>query len=282
MTRREDLDLLAFNKIMEKGAHFKVIKKIRSIVETLAGVTIHTDSGRFKAGHLIGADGANSVVRRLVSSKMTCQRQFAIEADVKIDRPDHYPMEFDFSVSRNGYYWIFPRDDHVNIGCYSTDARPRFQIRQLADYAQKRFSTTRHEAVQLEAVQGYPICTGGFKKKQAFKRILFAGDAAGLAEPLLGEGIFFAVKSGQLAARAILESEHRQASAGTLYRKLLKGIHTDLRWADLGARWFYRFPWISLTALSLPWVHQHLAQGYGEGKTISQILFNRAIPGKRQ
>jgi geranylgeranyl reductase family protein len=268
MTRREDMDLLAFHKIMEKGADFRVVKKIRSIVETSSGVTIHTDSGRFKAGHLIGADGANSSVRRLVSPGRVWQKQFAVEADVKIDTPRLCPMEFDFSISRNGYYWIFPRDDHVNIGRYSTDARPGFQIRQLAEYARKRFSTTR-----LEAIRGYPICTGGFKNRLDFKRILLAGDAAGLAEPLLGEGIFFAVKSGQLAARAILTSEPRQATAGKLYQKLLKGVHADLRWADLGAGWFYRFPGISLKALSLPWIHQYLSRGYGDGKTIRQILF---------
>lgn len=272
MTQREELDLFSLNKIMENGARFRVVKKIRSIKETPSSVEISLDSGCVRASYLIGADGANSIVRRFVSQARFCQKQFAIEADVKVDRPDRIAMEFDFSRAKNCYYWMFPRDDHVNIGIYSLDPAGRFRRQWLFDYAGEKLSSGR-----VASVHGYPICTGGFRYRPGPKRILLAGDAAGLAEPLLGEGIFFAVKSGQAAARAILASDPGAGDAGAIYLKHLRAIHADLRCYALSARWFYRFPRISLKTLSFKRLHNRFARGYADGKTLVQILLNRPV-----
>ena len=62
-------------------------------------------------------------------------------------------------------------------------------------------------------------------------RVLLVGDACGLADPLLGEGIYYAHKSGQLAAQAIIEGRQVPAVTGKAYYLLLKRtIYKEFRW----------------------------------------------------
>lgn len=270
MTKREDLDLFSLNTVIEKGAVFKVIGKIISIRQTNSQVEINTEKESFKASYLIGADGANSIVRRYVSRRMDFEKQSAIEADVKIDRPDRVQMVFDFSVFKNGYFWIFPKDDHVNIGMYSVDSRPGFKVQHLFDYAAEKLHSK-----QLTALKGYPICTGGFKYRACSKRILLAGDAAGMGEKLLGEGIYFAVKSGQTAAGAILASVNKKDHAGKRYLNELKKIQMDLKLYQLSSTCCYRLPLISFRLLSFPFVHKRFSKGYADAKPLTRILLGR-------
>jgi len=267
MTRREELDFYSLMQVLKKGVQFKVIKRIHTICEKAHCVEIDTGSDLFKASYLIGADGANSLVRRFAAKGRFWKKKMAIEADVRLDQPEKYPMEFDFSRLKNGYFWIFPKDDHVNIGIYSFGSQARLQIRQLIDYAGTRLFSNK-----IEAVKGYPICTGGVHYRPESSRILLCGDAAGLAEPLLGEGIYFAVKSGQEAAFSILEADAGHVPARFHYMKKLKEIQTDLRLYRAGAGFFYRLPRISLKLLSFPYVHDPFARGYAQGKPLSRIL----------
>ena len=270
MTKREELDFFSLKMVMDKGAVFKVIKTIYSIEEGKNSIQINTSGGKFSARFLIGADGSNSRVRQLTATPRFYQKQFALEADVMLERPDKFHMEFDFSRMKKGYYWIFPKDDHVNIGIYSVNPDDKPKIKELEDFAGQRLNSSR-----LDRIKGYPLCTGGYQYQPYSNRVLLAGDAAGLTERLFGEGIYFAVKSGQDAALSIFQCAQRQGLAIDLYLNKLKHIQADLSLHHYSAGWFYKFPWISLKALSVRPVNKPFAKGYAQGKTLSQILFGK-------
>lgn len=270
MTQRQELDAYALNQAIRAGCRFLKIDKILSLDQGPEGVALGymAESGQktCRARYLVGADGANSRIRRLLGSPGIPIAKFpALEAEVKVARTRDVPMEFDFSKGITGYYWIFPRQDHVNIGIFG--ARPGVPMNQslLVRYAMERLGNDR-----LEAVHGYPIGTGYERACAGRGRVMLAGDAAGVAEPLFGEGIYFALKSGRLAAKAIVMRDGRGCLS--LYRRSLVRITTDLKLHALGAGILYRFPRLCLAIGGVDLVHRHFSNGYARGKTISQML----------
>jgi flavin-dependent dehydrogenase len=118
----------------------------------------------------------------------------------------------------------------------------------------------------------HAIGLGGWGYVPDSNRIFLVGDAAGLADPLLGEGLHNAIRSGQAAAGAIIGAETGlSGSPLARYRDLLAPIRADLLWSARSARWFYRFPALGYAVLTLPPVRDRLVAGYAEGRPLSGI-----------
>lgn len=282
MVDRPELDLFSLNRVTAAGGRFRKVDQLLSLEETGNRVMIRVVEGgenrTFEAAFAIGADGANSRVRQLLDGQGTKRpgksgsviKFPALEADVPVQEAGRIPMTFDFSRDIPGYYWIFPKKHHVNIGIYATKAGTPMTRAHLESYARDCLGTDR-----LEKVKGYPIGVLGPVRKifTGQGRILLAGDAAGLAEPLLGEGIYPALKSGRLAARAICRAG-REDPAGLQrsYQKSLLGLYTDSRICDLAAKLLYRFPAPCLGLAAHPFIHTHFARGYAAGKPVSRIF----------
>ncbi|WP_321415626.1 geranylgeranyl reductase family protein [uncultured Desulfobacter sp.] len=276
ITKRMELDAYSLGKAVQAGCCFKKIDKIIRLDQDDQGVSLTLScEGKtdfIRAGYLIGADGANSKIRRLIGGQKSCIVKLpALEADVPVKNAEFYKMTFDFSRDINGYYWSFPRKNHVNIGMFS--ARPNGTMNRalLKKYAREQFGTDI-----LTDVKGYPIATSSGRMHIGAGRVLLTGDAAGLAEPLLGEGIYSALKSGILSARAIkyAAGQHVPASfeAFHRYRQSLGGMSLDLRLYRLCASILYTFPRWSLAVGSSNVLHNRFSRGYAGGKTLHEIL----------
>ena len=271
MSCRPSLDFFALNQCLARGAAFKVTKRIRAITPSEKNVQIKTDSGIFLADFLIGADGANSQVRHLTCAEVFEDKLRAVEVDVLVNDPDRFPMEFDFSYPQKGYFWIFPKKDHVNIGFFQYR---KSTVKNSRD-ALLQYAVARLGSEKLSSLKGYPICTGGggYRPEKGARRVLLAGDAAGLVEPLMGEGIYFALKSGQLCAEAIINTrKNYRLKAHTEYARLLKALQSDLRIYNFAAKLFYTFPGLSLDLLSCHRVHAQFAAGYAAGLLPSAVF----------
>jgi flavin-dependent dehydrogenase len=80
------------------------------------------------------------------------------------------------------------------------------------------------------------------RQKVSQRNVLLVGDAAHLMDPLQGEGMFYAVRSGILAAEAILKSKEEGISPSDLYQDSVRlHIFEDLKWALRFSRFVFRF-----------------------------------------
>jgi menaquinone-9 beta-reductase len=185
---------------------------------------IASDGQRLEADAFIGADGALSPVARLAGmlDPDTALWGFAIRAYVPAEVPLPLLVLLDAAPWRiyPGYGWLFPGDSgQANVGIGVGLGTRRRQAPLRGDLA--RFCALLRSAGDLAAgaqpgpVTGGWLRMGGTGTLPAAGNVLLAGDAAGLINPLQGEGIGPAMVSARLAAQSLLASPGQAAAAYT-------------------------------------------------------------------
>lgn len=158
---------------------------------------------RMKFGNLVGADGSSSIVRRHLGIG-TRDLGMGIQYTVPGEGYRELQIFFDARLFGMWYAWIFPHKGYASVGCGS-DPRiiPAGRLR-------KNFAMwLRREGIDCSEgqYQGHPI---NFDYRgYAFGSVFLAGDAAGLASGLTGEGIYQALVSGEEIAKTILDGGYR-------------------------------------------------------------------------
>jgi flavin-dependent dehydrogenase len=176
-------------------------------------------------------------------------------------------MHLDFGVVRDGYGWVFPKAGHLNVGVYSESQQDRITRRTLAEYIGKKLGTDK-----FDCVIGQYLGMGGRGNPHSRPRVLLVGDAAGLVDPLTGEGIYNAIVSGQAAARAILADQNNGVSAIETFKRALREIELDLGLSQRAAKRFYgNLDW-GYSALTFPLVRHVALRTYLQGLNFGRAL----------
>lgn len=241
MVTRSEFDHLLLERAGTAGARFMPDTGFVDAEETKDDVTVKTTHGTIRCRILVGADGAASTVRARMFGKDVVHYVPALEALLVPSPGTPHVLKnralFDFGVIPRGYGWIFPKRDHLNVGVYSPEGGSSLH-RYLKDFMAQYDCLRQPSEIRY---QGYVIPIRNLRKQFQKGRVWLLGDAAGLAETLFGEGIYFALKSAELAARAIKEEGLRPGSrryASLLHRELLPELRAA-RWLATG---IYRFP----------------------------------------
>ncbi|MDE1154307.1 MAG: geranylgeranyl reductase family protein [Acidobacteriaceae bacterium] len=292
MAVRERFDAYCLEQTLRAGhkGGSVALRKIENILKLeeradSVSLTVMTGEGpiTLEAPVVIGADGSNGQMRRLStgSASVTGQepewytRGFALEAMVPYaSLPAELPqgdapldLVFDFAPIPGGYGWLFPKGDHINIGVGafapsetdSTDNLGLVTRRLLAEYTQCKLGV---DLTALGAeITGQYLGMGG-DRYQPKGRVLLVGDAAGLVDPLTGEGIHSALVSGQAAAAAILGAPHAIAEA---YAHHLEPLQQTLRFSRRAAKAFYREPERGFRVMRWPMLRRMVLKTYADG-----------------
>lgn len=154
---------------------------------------------------IIGADGANSRVAKSIDAG---DYQFAIAFQERMKIPEdkmkYYEelaeMYVGDDVSPDFYAWVFPKYDHVAVGTGTVINRPA--IKQYQQAIRER-AAHRLEGGKIIKIEAHPIPEHP-RPRRVVGRVALVGDAAGYVTKCSGEGIYFAAKSGRMAAEAIV------------------------------------------------------------------------------
>jgi geranylgeranyl reductase family protein len=192
---------------------------VRAVEEKEDAVIVETAEGeRIEGNYLIAADGANSVIAHSVGLRRKKVIAAAIEVEAVVPtevfaRYADQPL-FIFGEVATGYLWIFPKSDHLSIGIGALHPKPG-ELQTTLERVMARYGIS----IKGQPQKGHPIPIYNRREPISTHRTLLVGDAAGLVDPFTGEGIRFAIKSGRLAAEAIL-SGHPECYAAQIDRQI--------------------------------------------------------------
>jgi geranylgeranyl reductase family protein len=267
MTVRQELDDFCFRQTTRAGAQFRRIRTIDAITQEPAGVTLSVDGDLLRARFLVGADGVHSRVRQLAGMESNWfWRGFALEATVPTLNAAAHKLAFDFAPVRNGYGWVFPKGDHLNIGLYSSSPDEKLNRARLSAYVRGR---SVH--ADAECIIGQYAGFGAAQHKPVSNRIFLVGDAGGFVDPLTGEGIYFAIVSGQAAALAIKKDLASGGSAREEFARLTAPLRADLAVSTSAARWFYRNLDLAYRLISIPLLQKSALKAFANGSDLAKL-----------
>lgn len=249
MTVRAEFDAFLVDRAREAGVHVFENTSFQGVAEADDGVRVVSSSGSLSGRHLVGADGVGSSVRRQVFGKGRVRQVPSLEALLRVPAKtlEHFRDHalFDLGGMDHGYGWIFPKRDHLNVGVYSARAG-RHLPQQLARFIAMHPILAGHEELSRA---GYAIPLYDEARPFVHGRTMLVGDAAGFAEGVYGEGIYFAMRSGQLAAQAIAS---RPEAATAAYARAVKTLLApELRFSNWIGRAYFAFPRFAFHRLAM-------------------------------
>jgi geranylgeranyl reductase family protein len=282
MIRRVEFDALLVDLAREAGAELIGDVDIVRVSTTASGVVLESRDGRtFEAPVVIAADGVHSVIaRRLGLNPGWPASRVALDMMEETPREQlrdidpstlwvsygHPPSRAHGATRTNaarvsakladergrakadeGYAYVFPKRDHVNVGIgyvldhyrNAIDESPYDLQRGFVDHLRRR-GVMEGESVRRNFTP-FIIPVGGPLRRPGSGRVLLAGDAGGFVNGFTAEGIYYAMVSGDLAARTIISTPApaRAKLARRYQRAVQREIGAELRDSVLIQRYLF-------------------------------------------
>jgi geranylgeranyl reductase family protein len=239
MTQRRRLDAFLADQAAAAGAEFRDGAKVTGVD---SGGAVAVDGERLEADVVVGADGANGITARSLGLPAN-EHGVALEGNVGYG---HVSRErfggravVELGVVPGGYAWVFPKGDHVNVGVGGW----RSEGPRLREWLGQLCAAFQIDEAQVHDLRGHRLPMRGASRRPVEGRVLLVGDAAGLVDPLSGDGMYEAFVSGRLAAATALDVLEGCASDLDTYAERFAATFAPLESISWRAKVaFERFP----------------------------------------
>jgi len=252
MVMRDKLDTHLTCEAVKAGATLLTENKVQGIAAAKNGYEVFTKDSVFTGRYVVGADGVNGAVRRFIYPNTVRTIAASIEAEIEvdqsvIDKHSNY-VHIDFGVIPYGYAWVFPKKNMLSVGIAGFRGvvkRPK----EFFDKFIKGHNTL--SGISEFTYKGYPLPL--FRNQQNLTKggVILTGDAGNLVDPFFGEGIYYAVRSAQLASSVICDSIRNGSNDLSRYDKLLSNeFYPEFRAAQKVSQFVYACPRVWFDILS--------------------------------
>jgi geranylgeranyl reductase family protein len=214
---RFDLNRMLLDRAEEAGAQLEKTR-VLDIERTGRGWLLRTQHGSLETDFCIVATGARNPLRNVGTQWTAADTMYALGYYVPSEQ-DH--IDIQFLSNLEGYIWVFPRCGHLSVGICGKGEPAQALRARLERYMQEKGIAYKGAAFyghMLPALE-----TPGWKSNRvAGDGWLAVGDAGGLVDPITGEGLYYAMRSGDLASQVALNDSHSFAEKAQAYRQLLR------------------------------------------------------------
>jgi geranylgeranyl reductase family protein len=215
MILRREFDHLMSQVAVDCGAELITKKVIDLTIKSDSVRVLLEDNTTIESKVLIGADGVNSIVaKKMELSSTSFYKNLAVcaVAEVEVDQkavevavgeqnPIHLFLGFDNLI---GFGWLLPKKTHINIGLGGLLTQQTHIRKRFLNFVQtlKKMNLIPRD-LQLGNFSTAFIPIRGPIEKSFTDRVILCGDAAGFVHPWTGEGIYYAMASGEIAAKVV-------------------------------------------------------------------------------
>ncbi len=219
---RYDLNRMLLNRAEKAGAELEKAR-ILDIQRRDNRWVLKTRNGTLDADFCVVATGARNPLRQVGTQWSTADTMVALGYYVPTTQ-EH--IDIQFFRQFEGYIWVFPRNGHLSVGICGKGESSQTMRARLEQYMHQ------HDIPIAGSTFYGHVLPSLEKPAWASNRVagngwMAVGDAAGLVDPITGEGLYYAIRSADLAARVVLADEHSAADQAAAYRASLRHDFTD-------------------------------------------------------
>ncbi len=232
---RFDLNKMLLERAEESGARLEK-ERVTALERTGERWAVRTRSGTIDADYVVVATGARNSLKNVGTEWSAQDTMCAMGYWVPEEREG---IDIQFFPNFEGYIWVFPRCGHLSVGICGK-GEPSQKVKDRLHAYMEEHGISRKDATfygHLIPALERPSWRSNRVSGEGWVAV---GDAAGLVDPVTGEGLYYAIRSGDLAAEAVLSERHAPSERHAFYRSLLHGeFIEDLTFgAGLAKRFF--------------------------------------------